>query len=94
MNAQRRTDLCTCGRPRGDACHDVKMAFTHSFMPHPQPPALAETAEPSSISAYRAYGVWIATARNTAPTPFGRGQAASMIDAINAAIEDLKEKTS
>ena len=102
MDTRRRIDLCTCGKPREDAVHGERGSDSsvitlgplgHAFMPNPQPPPLLDPAAFHRIHALRLNGVWVAEVYGTRKK-VGRGQAALWADAVNAAIEDLKEKTS
>lgn len=46
VDTRRRTDLCTCGKPREAPEHDASGATSgHAFMPNPQPPSLPATKE-------------------------------------------------
>jgi hypothetical protein len=92
MDTRRRIDLCTCGKPREDGVHMEEGAMTHLFMPNPQPPPVPVATDLTRISATRSGGTWAAIVQSDRDT--GYGQAAAWIDAVNAAIEDLKEKQS
>jgi hypothetical protein len=99
VDARRRIDLCTCGKPREDAAHDLTVQktmrgpSTHAFHPNPQPPALPMfDVTFHRISAVRNLGVWIAEVY--APGKIGRGQARTWLAAVEAAHEDLQEKKS
>jgi hypothetical protein len=97
---RRRIDLCTCGKPREDAVHGCHVSYgggneppagtLHSFMPNPQPPPIPTTSF-NRIHVLRINGTWSADVYDGAKV--GRGQAALWLDAVNAAIEDLKEKS-
>lgn len=92
----RRTDLCTCGKSHNDVVHHVQglgapIQGAHTFMPHPQPPALPpHDLTFHRVSAVRNVGWWVAEVY--AVGKIGRGQAKQWLDAVNAAVEDLKEK--
>jgi hypothetical protein len=60
-------------------------------MPNPQPPPLPEPAAFHRIHALRLNGAWVAEVYGA---KMGRGQAVRWMDAVEAALEDLKEKTS
>jgi hypothetical protein len=46
VDTRRRTDFCTCGKPREDHVHHPgNMLHGHAFMPNPQPPPLPATKE-------------------------------------------------
>lgn len=69
----------------------------HRFMPNPQPPPLpngvvVRSTPDESIVAVRRGGTWEAVIRGVTNKQ-GRGQAATWLDAVNAAIEDLQEKS-
>lgn len=92
MDTRRRIDLCTCGQPRYASVHlNSSYANAHAFMPNPQPPPLPDPAAFHRIHALRLNGVWVAEVYGS---KMGRGQAVQWMDAVNAAFEDLKEKTS
>jgi len=98
MDMRRRIDLCTCGKPREDAVHQVSVAGLagiityHVFMPNPQPPPLPTEPVFDRIHALRLNGVWVADVY--AGLKMGRGQSAeSWASAVSVAIEDLKEKS-
>ena len=98
MEARRNIDLCTCGKPRVDAVHGMRVAYEtnpnpnlHTFHPNPQPSAPPPTPEPfHRISAVRNVGWWVVDVYGT--NKRGHGQAKNWLDAVNAAIEDLSEK--
>ncbi len=97
METRRRIDLCTCGKPRDAVVHHVQglgapVQGAHTFMPNPQPPSIPDPTAPHRIYALRLDGVWVAEVHGGGKT--GIGQAAQWMDAVNAALEDLKEKTS
>lgn len=100
MDTRRRIDLCTCGKPREDIIHSTlglgasaAVLGRHVFMPNPQPTA-PPSAKPefTRITAYWNGATWTARVQFL-EAPIGHGQAAAWLDAINAAIEDLKEKS-
>jgi hypothetical protein len=47
QDTRRRTDLCTCGKPREAPEHDgtVGLPSGHAFMPNPQPPSITTPKE-------------------------------------------------
>jgi hypothetical protein len=97
IETRRRIDLCTCGQPREAAVHGMRVSYEtnpnpnlHPFHPNPQPPPLPVAVPFHRVSAVRNLGAWIAEVY--APGKIGRGQAATWLAAVNAAIEDLKEK--
>jgi len=100
MDTRRRIDLCTCGKPREDGVHGPRTLGAapigrHDFMPNPQPPPLPDPAAFHRIHALRLNGVWVAEVYGSGSFPkMGRGQAIQWMDAVTAALEDLKEKTS
>jgi hypothetical protein len=97
VDTRRRIDLCTCGQPRYASVHAFNSGYAnaHPFMPNPQPPppalSLPDAAAFHRIHALRLNGVWVAEVYGA---KMGRGQAVQWMDAVNAALEDLKEKTS
>ena len=106
MDTRRRIDLCTCGKPRVHPIHGSKVEYgqqlftpetgVHAFMPNPQPVVLARTPPPvpdpfHRITAVRVGGKWSVEVYGSGK--IGQGFAQKWLDAVNAAIEDLKEKT-
>lgn len=105
MNPQRAVDLCTCGKPRADVVHDtLGVPSAHTFHPNPQPATAGQRRFVPSpelpnidlvrVTATRSGGTWVATVLHGTLSKTGYGQAATWLEALNAAIEDLKEKTS
>ncbi len=94
MDTRRRIDLCACGKPREDIAHnDLDPAYHsqgHPFHPNPQPPPLPTSTPFHRIHAVRLNNVWVAEVHGVGK--MGHGQAAVWLDAVNAAIEDLKDK--
>lgn len=97
---KRRTDLCTCGQPRESSVHtgpfdaSVPGAPLHPFTPNPQPGPLPAPAAFNRILATRVNGTWVATVFDGPKSEgkIGTGQAQQWRDAVDAAIEDLREK--
>lgn len=98
MDTRRRIDLCTCGEPREARVHDTLGVshgtfphVWHVFMPNPQPLALPVKLEFTRITAFWNGSAWTARVQFL-EAPIGHGQAATWLDAVDAAIEDLSEK--
>lgn len=91
QGGRRETD-CLCGKLLEDRIHNnldpAYHAEGHVFKPHP--PSPPSTDEPRTIRARREHGVWVAVV--AAASGVGRGQAASWIDAVQAAMEDLRDR--
>jgi hypothetical protein len=95
VDTRRRIDLCTCGKPREDRVHnDLDPAYHaegHTFMPNPQPSPLPPAPPLYHRShAVRINNVWVTEVYGSGK--MGHGQAKEWLPAVNAAIEDLKEK--
>ena len=98
---RRRIDLCTCGHSReshnrftdgSSICRREPLCTCRGFMPNPQPAPVTPSPLPfSRITAFWNGSAWTARVQRL-EAPIGHGQAATWIDAVNAAIEDLQEK--
>jgi hypothetical protein len=98
VETRRRIDLCTCGKPREHSAHNAERfrlgaIDAHGFMPLPQPPPLpADATVAHRIIATCIDNSWRATVMAPGGAR-GNGQASSWILAVEAALEDLKEKS-
>lgn len=95
METRRRIDLCTCGQSRDAEVHGVRNTVLGHMFTNSQPPAPPAASSPKShafhrIHAVRINSVWITEVYGSGK--MGHGQAKEWLTAVEAAIEDLKEK--
>jgi hypothetical protein len=95
-----RVNLCTCGEPREVLVHYTEGATyksvprRHEFVSSSQPEPSSTPAAFNRILATRANGTWVATVFDGPKSSgnIGSGQASQWRDAVDAAVEDLREK--